>query len=57
MTTGSNDQFSAFLQQTNNGDNSVDTSFSFTSFNYGGMFPDFLVFQLKCPIFIHIRFR
>jgi len=48
ITTGSNDQFSAFLQQTNNGDNGVvDTSFSFASFNYGGRFLISLLFKIK----------
>ena len=37
-TTDSNDQFSSFLQQTNNGDNGLEPSFSFASFSYGGMF-------------------
>jgi hypothetical protein len=48
---GSNDQFSAFLQQTNNGDNGVDTSFSFASFNYGGMFLISLLFELSFSFF------
>ena len=38
ITTDGNDQFSAFLQQTNSGENGVDAPFSFVSFNYGGMF-------------------
>lgn len=36
VTTSSNDQFSAFLQQTNSGEAGVDTSFSFGTFNYDG---------------------
>ena len=37
MTTSSNDQFSAFLQQAASDDNGVNASFSFGSFNYAGM--------------------
>jgi hypothetical protein len=47
MATGSNDQFSAFLQQTNSGDNGVDTSFSFASFNYVGMFLILISFSIE----------
>ncbi|CAF1205935.1 unnamed protein product [Rotaria sordida] len=36
IRTDSNEQFPAFLQQTSNGDNGVDTSFSFASFSFGG---------------------
>jgi hypothetical protein len=58
ITIGSNDQFSAFLQQTNGGDNTVDTSFSFASFSYGGMFLSSLSFKLNFYFFfIDIRFR
>jgi hypothetical protein len=49
MTTSSNDQFSAFLQQTNSGDNGVDTSFSFTSFSYGGRFLICFLFEFNFP--------
>ncbi|CAF3488127.1 unnamed protein product [Adineta steineri] len=37
ITTGSNEQFSAFLQQTNSSDNGADNSFSFASFNYANL--------------------
>ncbi|UJR28924.1 hypothetical protein I4U23_010142 [Adineta vaga] len=37
ITTDSSEQFSAFLQQTTNGSNNVDGSFSFASFNYGDL--------------------
>jgi len=37
ITSGSNDQFAAFLQQANSGDNGVDTSFSFAAFTYGDL--------------------
>lgn len=47
MITGSNDQFAAFLQRTNSDENGVDTSFSFTSFNYGGMFHISLLFSIE----------
>ena len=33
----SNDQFSAFLQQTNSSDSGVANSFTFPSFTYGGL--------------------
>ena len=47
MATGSNDQFSAFLQQTSSGDNGGDTSFSFASFNYAGRFSMLISFSIN----------
>lgn len=51
ITTDSNDQFSTFLQQTNNDDHDVDTGFSFASFNYAGIF---LLFESIFYLFLFL---
>jgi len=37
IASNSNDQFSAFLQQTNNGENQIENSFTFSSFDYANL--------------------
>ncbi|CAF4138671.1 unnamed protein product [Rotaria sp. Silwood2] len=54
ITTDSNEQFPAFLQQTNNANNSVDTSFPFASFSFDSMFLIFCFNLIRIFLFSSI---
>ena len=47
VSGNANDQFSAFLQQTNGSDSGVSSSFAFPSFTYGGLLSAFAFFRFS----------